>query len=160
MLIQLSRARHSRAVVALLSLLCMQAACYTYAPLPAGVQPRTGERVRLRLTADGTTEMARYLGPNVVAAEGALGELRTDGTLVVYVDYVQTLKSGRQPWTGEGAVFFPAQYLSNTEGRTLLKRQSIVAGTALGVALVTIAIIALRSAGAGGGGEQPPPPPP
>jgi len=159
MLIGLLRARRSRAVIASLSLLCVQA-CYTYTPVPSGVSPRAGEPVRVDLAAEGTTEMARYLGPNVVSADGMLSEARADGSLVVLVQFVQTSNGPRQPWTGEGAVIFPREYQAAVESRTFMKRRSIVAGTALALGLVTIAVLALRSAGAGGGGEQPPPPPP
>ena len=159
MLITFLRARRSRAAIASLSLGCLQA-CYAYVPVPAGGVPRANEPVRIELTAAGTSEMARYLGPNVVGADGILSEARADGSLVVYVQFVQTANAGRQPWTGEGAVIFPREYQANVQDRVLNKRRSIVAGSALALALVTIAVLALRAGGAGGGGEQPPPPPP
>jgi hypothetical protein len=113
------------------------------------------------LTSEGTVEMARFLGPRVVMAEGLLTELRGDGGMAVSVDFVQTADGLRQPWTGEGIITFPRAYVSAVKERTFLRRQSYVAGAAMAAGLVAIAIFALSVGGAGGdgGGGGPPPPP-
>lgn len=159
MLIRVMRRRQFRTSVALTTLFCVQG-CYSYVPAPTGMLPAPGQRVRVNLTPEGTTDLARYLGPNVTAAEGTLTETRPADTLVVAVDYVRLSNGLAQQWAGEGVVFFPGQYRASLETRALQKRRSVVAGVALGIALVTTAIVALRSVGAGGGTEQPPPPPP
>lgn len=159
MLNMMHRFRRASALVAALALACTEA-CYAYRP-PLAAVPKLGERVRVVLTPEGTTELARYLGPNVAVAEGGLASVGGDGSYVVNVDFVQTMNGIRQPWSGEGVVSFPSAFRSEVQQRTFLKPQSIIAGTALAVALIAIAIIALRAGGAGGdGGGQPPPPPP
>jgi hypothetical protein len=155
-----NQAPRARAVVAVFSLICAQA-CYNYVPLAATAAPRVGGRARALLTPEGTRELARYLGPNVVAAEGGVSSAESDGTLVLAVDFVQTTNGIRQPWTGEGVVSFPAAYRSGVSERTLMKKQSMVAGAVLAAALVATAVIALKSGGAStsgdGGTGQPPP---
>lgn len=151
------RFRRTTTVVALFAFTTSQA-CYSYLPLASA--PTTGERVRVVLTPEGTTELARYLGPNVIVAEGEIASTTGDGSLVLAVDFVQTSNGIRQPWTGEGVVSFPAQYSSQVQQRTLSRGRSIAGGIALGVAIVGAAIFAIRAAGAQGGGEQTPPPPP
>jgi hypothetical protein len=133
--------------------------CYTYRPITT--PPRVSERVRLSLTRQGTEELARFLGPRVVMAEGALASMRNDGALVVAVDFVQTADGIKQPWSGEGVVAFPTGYIEEMKGRTFLRRQTYVAGTAFTTGLVALAIVALKNGGAGGngGGGGPPPPP-
>jgi len=159
MLTRFIRSRGTRSLVATFALVCVEA-CYAYVPLPGSAAPRVAERARVSLTADGTRELARYLGPNVVVAEGAVSSVES-GTVVLAVDYVQTSNGVRQPWTGEGNVSIPAMYRSDIQERTFQKRQTIVASTALVVALIATAILALRSGsasttGAGGGGQPPP----
>lgn len=147
------------AVVAMVTTVTTQA-CYAYKPI-AGTTPKLGERVRVVLTPEGSTELARYLGPNVAVAEGGLASVGGDGTYVVAVDFVQMMNGIRQPWTGEGVVSIPAGYHSEIRQRTYLRNQSFVAAGALAVVLIATAIAALKSAGAAGNGDgQPPPPPP
>jgi hypothetical protein len=146
----------TRLAVALIAVLA--SGCYTYRPVTA---PRVSERVRLTLTGQGTEELARFLGPRVVGAEGDLTSIQSDGAMVVAVDFVRLADGTRQPWTGEGVVTFPAGYVTEVRERTFLRRQSYVAGGALTGGLIAVAIMALRSGGAGGnGGGGPPPPPP
>jgi hypothetical protein len=156
----LNRFRRAGAAVAVVSLALSQA-CYAYKPIAPSAAPSSGARVRVVLTPEGMTEMARYLGPNVAVAEGDLTTMRNDGTWVVAVDFVQQTNGVRQPWSGEGVVAFPPGYRSEVLQRTYMRNQSIVAGVTLTAVIVTIAILALNAAGAlggdGGGGTQPPP---
>lgn len=159
------RRRHVRAVVAALSFMALAGAdaCYAYQPATAttaAMAPKAGERVRIVLTPQGITDMARYLGPNVAVAEGVLDSLTGSDAIVVAVDFIQTTNGIRQPWSGEGVVTFPHGYVNETQHQTFQKGRSIAAFTALGVVLVAIAVLALRSGGAKGGGDaggQPPP---
>src|SRR6185436_13578647 len=89
--------------------------CYAYMPLgtpPVPATPTIGERVRLALTNEGTVELARFLGPNVVEAEGALVSIGDDKSMVLHVDFVTTRNTIKQPWAGEGTVTFPASYVA------------------------------------------------
>lgn len=156
----LNRGRRPLAAVVSLTLLTTQA-CYAYQPVAASVVPVAGERVRVSLTSEGTTELARYLGPLVTGAEGQISEIRDDGTLVLAVELVEQSSGVRQPWSGEGVVAFPANYRAGLERRTFMRRQTVMTSVALAAALVATAIFALRAGGAegdpGGGGTPPPP---
>jgi hypothetical protein len=143
-----------------LLLLLAATGCYSYTPLATSATPKVGERLRVELTPEGTTEMARYLGPRVIEAEGSLMSVAADRAMVVAVDFVQMVDGMRMPWSGEGVVTFPPNLVAGTRGRTFEKRRTIVATTAAVAALVTTAVIAIRSGRASGGGEVPPPPPP
>ena len=150
-----SRALHGSAC----GLLLLQAGCYTYRPISTTAM--VSERVRIGLTSEGTVEMARFLGPRVIVAEGPLNGITPDGSMVVAVDFVKTADGVRQAWTGEGLVTFPAGYVHEVAERTFLRKQSYLAGAGLTGGLIAIAIIALKIGGAGGdgGGGGPPPPP-
>lgn len=127
-------------------------ACYSYAPVAGAALPVPGERVRVVLTPEGTTELARFLGPNVAVVEGGLSSTASDGALVVAVRFVQLMNGIKQPWTGEGVVSIPAQLRAEVQRRHLLRNQTIVASTALALALVGVAILALRAGGGGSNG--------
>lgn len=121
--------------------------CYSFQRPVTAVIP-AGSIVRLRLTAAGTTELARYLGPRVVGAEGTLSSVRADGALVVGVDWVEIDGGQRQPWTGEGVVAFPRDLVAAVDQRTLDRQRSLVAGIALAVGLGVIAAVAMATSGA------------
>ena len=156
----LSRFRESwlRGCVAVL--LVTTQACYTFIPIAAGATPRVGDQAKIRLTPEGTAELARYLGPNVVVAEGAVAAVADDGTITIAVEQVEMGNGLRQPWIGEGVVAIPAMYRRNVQERVFQKRRSIVSGTLLALGLVTLAVVALRGGGGGEGGVEVPPPPP
>lgn len=160
MLLSIRRFRRARAVVAVLLLTSLEA-CYTYLPVTSA-SPTVGQRVRVTLTPEGITEMSRYLGPSVAVAEGQLTSVTANDSYVLAVTFVQQTNGQRQPWSGEGFVTIPAQYRESVSERTFQRRQSWVAGTVLGAALVAVALIALNAVGAGQGdcpGCGPPPPP-
>jgi hypothetical protein len=135
-------------------------ACYAYRPV-SGPLPPAQQQVRLRLTTEGTLELARYLGPRVEAVEGSLASARTDTSLTVAVEWVQTVDGVHQPWTGEGNVVFPMSYLSRVELSTLDRSRTSVAALALTAGLIALAATALRSTRSQGGtGPSPGGPPP
>src|SRR5688572_14050572 len=107
-----------RTRLGLLSTLLLLSAIGCYSYLPINVAPKVGERVRIALTPQGSVELARYLGPRVTMAEGALNSIASDGAYVVSVDWVQTADGVRQPWSGEGSVSVPLQYVAETRERT------------------------------------------
>jgi hypothetical protein len=145
-------------VTALAVGVALASGCYSYLPVTAA--PKAGQRVRIALTPEGSVELTRFLGPGVAEAEGQLSSVSADGSMVVAVDFVRMSNGVRQPWSGEGVVSIPSTYVAHMRERTYLRRQSMVAGAGLTVALVATAIVALRSGGIGGGGGGPPPPPP
>ena len=136
-------------------------ACYSYRPAQTGVAPKLGERVVLDLTPQGTVELARYLGPSVTIAEGALVAMADDGAMNVAVDFVQMSNGIKQPWAGEGSVIFPRMYVQAVRERHFEKRRTIIASAASIGALIAAAVITMKQTGIGGGdgnGGTPPPP--
>lgn len=149
-----------RRLVLILSYAITAGGCYAYVPLETSATPTVGERVRVALTREGTTELARYLGPRVAEAEGALVSIDADRSMVIAVDFVGMTDGVRQGWSGEGTVTFPANYVAGTQQRTFRKRRSIVASAALAGALIVTAVVALKGGGAAGGPGNGAPPPP
>ena len=147
-----------RALVA--SFLLVTQACYAFVPLSSGASPRVGQPARVHLTAEGTAELARYLGPNVASAEGMVVSIADDGTIMLAVETVQHTNQLVQPWNGEGVVGVPAMYRREVHERVFERRRSIVAGSLLALGLVSLAVIAIRSGGPGQGGVEVPPPTP
>ena len=140
--------------------LALNTACYAYQPATQPLVPGN-QRLRLQLTPEGTTELARYLGPRVAAVEGMLSSAVPDGALVVGVQWVELVDGVRQQWAGEGVVTFPAAYVTSVKESTLNRRQTTLAGIALVGALIAIAVAALGIGGSGGGpgtGTDSPPP--
>ena len=145
-----------RRFVAIGAALALFNACYAYRPLASDAAPKIGERERFNLTIDGTVELARYLGPNVVQAEGTL-TATNDSSYVVDVDFVQTPNGVRQQWTGEGVVAIPKRFVAGALQRTYQPRQTFVATASTIVLLVIVAKIALNSGvlGSDGGAGGP-----
>ena len=155
----MTRFRRS-ALIAGVAALAFNSACYAYQPV-TGLPLAEAQRVRLRLTPEGTTELARYLGPRVEAADGVLTRLRPDGELAVSVETVQLIDGSSQPWSGEGVVIFPATYVRSIERSELSRSRTTIGALALAGGLLAIAVIALKttgsqSAGDAGGGSPPP----
>jgi hypothetical protein len=126
-------------------------ACFSYQPVAPSATPVVGQDIQVSLTAQGTAELARYLGPGVNRADGRLVEIGDAGALRIAVDYVGMTNGTRQPWSGEGSVLFPREYLDVVRERKFEKRRTIFGSTALAGALVGLAIVAIKGGGAGGG---------
>jgi hypothetical protein len=114
--------------------------------------PPTGAEVRVQLNNEGTTELARYLGPRVISLDGKLDSLSSDGAMVITVAIVQIADGTSQQWTGEGSVTFPRPYVTSVQLRTLDRRKSTIFGIALVVSLVVIGELAAK----GGSNSAPP----
>ena len=130
--------------------MALNMACYAYQPV-TGVPPGTDQRVRVHLTTDGTTELARYLGPRVTSVDGRLASVQPDGALTVAVESVQLTDGVRQAWSGEGVVAFPSQYVTRIERSELSRARTTVGAIALVVGLFAIAALALKVRGSQGG---------
>lgn len=155
----MNRRARTFAIVAGAAALAFDSGCYAYHPAPATLAPER-QRVRLHLSADGTTELARYLGPRIAAVEGFLVARQPDGALDVGIESVQTADGTRQPWSGEGTVSFPAAYVTGVDVNTLDRQKSVLAAVALTAGIIAISIAALKVSGsqgdAGTGGGTPP----
>jgi len=141
------RFRRPVLLVGLLALLT-DTACYAYQP--AAGTPRPGGGVRFALTEGGTAELAKYLGPNVQEVTGQLGDVLPSGVLVVTPQWVKTSSGVLQPWSGEGAVDFPRDYVRSLDQRTFSRRRTTIAVVAVTSGVIAIAMIALKTGGAHG----------
>ena len=126
--------------------LLLNIGCYSF-QRPTTLTSPVGGVVRLTLTPQGTTELARFLGPRVVSAEGTLASIRADGALVVGVDWVAIEGGQRQPWTGEGLVTFPRDMVAGVDQRTFDRKKSVIAALVVTAGLAVIAAIALAVSG-------------
>ena len=140
------RSTFRRALAAIAAVgLALDTACYSYVPVKTS--PAPGADVRVELTREGTTELARYLGPRVASVDGKLLSVSTDGALVMEVTLVQIVDGARQQWTGEGLVTFPQAYVTSVQARTLDGRKSTIAGIALAASLVAVMELILKGGG-------------
>ncbi len=140
--------------------LALNVACYEFRPVTQPLAP-AGQRLRVQLTPDGISELARYLGPRVAVVEGTLVERSADGTMSIAVDQVQSESGISQPWTGEGTVSIPSMYVAGMAQSTFNAGRSAFIAIAITAGVVALAVAALHSGGAGGGpgdgGGTPPP---
>ncbi|MBM5813122.1 MAG: hypothetical protein FJ191_14395 [Gammaproteobacteria bacterium] len=143
----MQRLRRPTLVLGLVSLLA-NTACYAYQPVVG--MPRAGNGVRFQLTSAGTTDLAMHLGPNVLEITGRLQDVLPPGTLVVTPEWVKTSNGISQPWSGEGAVRIPREYVRNLDERIFSRRRSTISSVALIGGLVSVAAIALKTGGAHG----------
>jgi hypothetical protein len=127
--------------------LLLNTACYAYQHPTTAVMP-AGADVRVKLTAEGTQELARLLGPRVVAAEGTLASTRADGALMVAVDWIELPDGQRQRWNGEGQVAIPRDMTTAAEIKMLDRTKSVLVSIAIAAALVIIAVVAIKGGGA------------
>lgn len=145
----MQRFRRSGFVVALLALLA-NSACYAYQPAGSGT-PHPGRGVRFQLTEAGSTDLAKYLGPNVIEVSGQLTDVLSSGELVVAPEWVKTSNGISQPWSGEGSLNVPRDYVRSLDERAFNRRKTIIASVTVTAGLIAIAAIALKSGGAHGG---------
>lgn len=136
------------ALIVALGALFTNAACYAYQPAPT--TPHPGRGVRFSLSREGTTELARFLGPEVVEVTGSLADVTPAGALVVAPQWVKTSNNVQQPWSGEGVVTFPREYVRSVEERTFNRRRTTLAVVSMTGGLVALAVVALKSGGAHG----------
>ncbi len=130
--------------------LALNSGCYAYVPATAGATPAAGAEIRVQLNADGTTELARYLGPRVSSVDGKLSSVSSDGAMVIAPAWVQIADGARQQWTGEGLVTLPSAYVATVRLRTLDRPRSTIAAVAIGGSIVAIAAVLLRAIASNG----------
>jgi hypothetical protein len=129
--------------------------CGCYVNVPLATSPDPGTRVHVQLTDAGSVDLARYLGPNVIAVDGRLLD-GTDSSISVSVNQVSMRSGDEQFWKGE-TVNLPRRAIAFIQRKKLSPwRSGLIAGA-------FVAGIALISGGGGGntggGGGSPPPPP-
>jgi hypothetical protein len=119
--------------------------CFVY--VPAVADPTPGAEVRVQLTPEGTTELARYLGPRVITVDGRLSSVAGDGAMMIAPTLLQIADGARQQWTAEDVVTFPRVYVTSVQERTVNRRKSTIAAVAVAASLVALGTIVMRGIG-------------
>ena len=132
------------------SALLLNTACYSYAPVAGGAVPPTAQIVRVRLTSEGTAELARYLGPRVVLVEGTYSRGGGNDAVVVGPDWVELADGQRTNWSGEGVVTIPLKYTQGVEARLFDRRKTTLATVFTVVGTALVALVAFNAGGAKG----------
>lgn len=112
--------------------------CFNNVPLQ-GNDPAPRSRVVVRLTPGGSDEVARQVGPRVVAIEGDVGEVHDDA-IQMFVRVTEEQSGVDAPWRGE-SVTIPRSAIASVEERTLSRRRSILMVGAIAVGAILIARI-------------------
>jgi hypothetical protein len=113
-----------------LGLAAMLTACYTYRPSDGPV-PAVGSHVSLELSAEGTSALARELGPNPARVDGVLLGVDSIGPRLA-VHAVENGRGEQARWNGE-QVRVPRQLIAVVEERRLSMPQTgVLAGLAVG----------------------------
>src|SRR5262245_48806320 len=73
----------------------LAAACYSYVPVSTAAPP-SGSAVRVKLNGAGTSAVAPRFGPSVVAVDGTLSSIGSDGTLAMSATALQLGIGARQ----------------------------------------------------------------
>ena len=136
------RSRPSRAALALL--LAASAGCRTYAEIPSqSVDP--GHRVRVRLTAAGSSDVAATIGPRGRMLEGGLVS-RDDSTLTLSPTVIVRTNGEEERWPGDPVVVRRSAVAGVDAVRTSVRRSALLAGGVVAV------LVLLRAAFDGGEG--------
>ncbi len=138
-----------RGLFGLLTLPALAAACHSYTPI-TGAAP-VGARVAARLTDQGTSEMARFVGPGAEMIEGQL-LAAADSALTVSVATVRQRNGIESYWTGEH-VTIARSYIATLEERQVSRPRTTVAaaGFTLLVSAIAAAFVIGNSNGSSGG---------
>ncbi len=121
--------------------LCLTAGCYNYHPL-ATATPEPGSYVAATLTDQGSTDLARYLGPNVFVVRGRyVGD--GEAGILVSVSAVELKRGDDVSWAGE-TITLPPDAVASLEVRHLAKgRTLLLAGAGAGSLVVTTLAVSL-----------------
>jgi hypothetical protein len=147
-----------RSLVWLLALQILLAACYSQVAVqPAGLT--VGALATVRLSLDGTQELARVLGPEIRSVTGVVRPGTTD-SVILEVRESRTL-SGQLLSSSGTRVAIPSRLIAELSLRTVNKRRSwitMIVAVATAITLVVAAAAATGGGGGSGGGDGPPPP--
>lgn len=137
------------AVVALVS-----SACYKYAPIQ-GIERDVGLTVRLRLTDQGSIDLAPYIGPTITTVEGTVSAV-SDSALTLSMTNAVQRNGIETPWKGERVVF-PRSKIASIQEKSIDRGRSwLLAG---GGVAATLAIgAAFNLLGGSNGGKVGPAP--
>jgi len=127
--------------------LCLTADCYNYHPL-ATTSPAPGSYVAATLTDQGSTDLARYLGPNVFVVRGRyVGD--GEAGILVSVSAVELKRGDDVSWAGE-TITLPPDAVASLEVRHLAKGRTLLLASAGAGSLVfttlTVSLLANSTA--------------
>src|SRR2546422_3956727 len=129
----------------LIATACLAAGCYNYQPLLTST-PTPGTYIAVTLTDSGSTELARYLGPNVFVVRGRyLGD--SDRGFLVSVTSVELKRGNELSWEGE-TVALPNGTVASLDVRRLAKGRSfLLAGVGAGGLVAATLALTLNGGG-------------
>jgi hypothetical protein len=130
-------------------------ACYVNRPLTTSL-PSPGQRVFVRLTDQGSIDLARYIGPGMVAVDGTV-ESAADGEIALRVLRTEQRNGVDVSWAQE-PVTVPRSAIASIEERSLDKRRSWMVAGLLGGLVVAVGILIGTGVLSGGAGEDDPGP--
>jgi len=142
---------------AILIVTVVTAGCYNYNVLTTP-SPEPGSYVAVTLTDSGSTELARYLGPNVFVVRGRyLGD--SDRGFLISVASVELKRGNELSWEGE-TVVLPNGTIASLDVRRLAKGRSILlAGVGAGGLVAATLAFTLNGGGTSLGPGRPRPNP-
>jgi hypothetical protein len=96
--------------------LLLLAGCYTYRPIATSAPPQ-GTRVSAQLTGQGSVDLSRQVGPDVLHIEGDVVEADSSG-LELVVREIESFRGIRADWHGE-RVRIPRTAMAGMQERRL-----------------------------------------
>ncbi|MGH7538097.1 MAG: hypothetical protein ACREMF_05650 [Gemmatimonadales bacterium] len=135
---------------------CLVAGCHTYVPLPTPT-PLPSTHVSAALTDSGSLELARLLGPRIVAVDGRVLSA-SERALVLAVFKTTNRTAEDVSWRGE-VVALPPPLVAHLQARTFSKGRSLLLTGAVligSAAVVRFFKVGSTARGTGGGNKPPP----
>jgi hypothetical protein len=128
---------------------CATGACFTYRPL-AEADPAAGHSVRADLSADGTEQLTRLLGPRVTQLDAKIASVQPD-TIHLLVRVART-SEGLESYFKDDPVSLPRTAITS-----IMERRFSAGPTAAVGGLLVAGAIGAASALSGGDGNATPP---
>ena len=134
-------------------------ACYRYVPATGDLV--VGGSYRGHLTPEGSQQVARLVGENVVLFDGRIVSVTDSAYLVAMGATLKRTEVRPTVWTGE-QLLIPRTAVGQFEARELDRPRTLRAGALYAVGLVALGalVFSIRGAAEGDGNPPPPPPPP
>lgn len=149
-----------RATAGPLCAVFLASACYRYVPAPS-TDLVPGDVYRGYLSPDGSSEVARTMGPDMARFDGSVVSATDTGLLVAMRSSVRRTDPRRMVWSGE-QLFVPRSAVLSFERRELDGRKTLGAFllTAAGIAVTGAIWLSIKgkvggNPGDGGGGTIP-----
>lgn len=126
----------TRTLPALLAMLSLSSACYSY--VPVDTTPVAGERVQLEISDQGRVALTDRLGPGITRIEGRYAGAAED-QMLVDVSAVEALRGERTRWAGE-QMRVPRAYVARVNTRELARGRTTLLAGGIAVGIVALAV--------------------